>query len=211
MKEIIQSGLKFFLIFLVLYGALVAFSLIPAVTSASNFLYRKPTQSLIRVLLPQAHIQLKEGLESPHVIRVEYISKEKLNAYMKQRQAGAERVSVQGFDFQIYFFNIFLSFYILLLSLLILSPTSKREKLIGIVIGSILFYLFSLFRVYILLLKTFNEPAVGVYHSSESTMAFVDGILPYFTLSVNMLVVLLLWIFLSFRKGNWKVFLSLKR
>ena len=59
MRSILTAGLKYFLWFLLLYGALTAVSLIPQVGAACNAIYRQPTEWLLKGLFPKAYLHLK--------------------------------------------------------------------------------------------------------------------------------------------------------
>ena len=87
---------------------------------------------------------------------------------------------------------------------MLLSPLPRKEMLIGLFIGSILYYLFSVFRVSMALAFFFNDPAAEIYHASPFWVNVFKGINNFLTLGINLLVTLVLWIGLAFRKGNWK-------
>jgi hypothetical protein len=50
----------------------------------------------------------------------------------------------------------------------------------------------------------FNNPAADIYHASEFWVSVIKGINEFLTLGINMLVVILLWAGLVFRKNNWR-------
>lgn len=211
MNVIAKSGLRFLLAFLLVYGVLMAISMTGPVASASNAIYRKASHPIIQSLLPKAYMHFKEGKESAGIIRVEYISKEKLDRQVnQQRTPGSKKVSVTGYDYEIFFHRVFLSLFVFFLSLMLLSPIRRKEKLIGILVGGLVLFAFSLLKIYLLLMTVFNDAQVAVYESSEATMNVVNGILTHFTLSVSLLMIVVLWLFFAFRKGNWNGFLDQK-
>ncbi|MCG8329592.1 MAG: hypothetical protein MI974_17990 [Chitinophagales bacterium] len=206
MKPIIIAGLKYFFFFCLLYGTLTALSLIPQVGKTLNDIYRRPTQRILTSLFDKAHLQLGSDRNDVDIIRVEYASKKMVQQQM--RSAGKTNVQINGRLYEFSFYNTFLSFYIFLLVLMILSPLPRKEMLIGLLAGSILFYLFSVFRTSIALLFFFNDPVVDIYHYSDFWVEAIRKLNNFLTLGINLLIVLVLWITLAFRKKNWKKLLQ---
>lgn len=210
MRSILTAGLKYFLWFLLLYGALTAVSLIPQVGAACNAIYRQPTEWLLKGLFPKAYLHLKARPGDADAIVVEYASKEKIaQAQMEARTSGGQ-VQIPGKITDMKFYNMFLSFHLFFVALMLLSPITWKEKLTGIVIGSVLFYLFTVFRISLSLIVLFNQPDVAIYQTGAFWLNTSKSILYFLTLGVKVLVVLLLWVLLAFRKQNWKELLQVK-
>jgi len=208
MKPILKAALKYLLYFCLLYGTLTGISLIPQVGAALNSMYRPPTEAILKKVFPAAYIQLKADKEDVDNIRVEYISKKKLEE--SRRAAGTSRVEVKGRLYEFRFYNTFLSFYIFFVALMLLSPLPRKEMLIGLGVGTVLYYLFSVFRVAMALLFFFNDPVADIYHASDFWVSIIKGINDFLTLGINLLVVLILWAWLAFRKNNWRKLLNNK-
>ena len=210
MRSILTAGLKYFLWFLLLYGALTAVSLIPQVGAACNAIYRQPTEWLLKGLFPKAYLHLKARPGDADAIVVEYASKEKIaQAQMEARTSGGQ-VQIPGKITDMKFYNMFLSFHLFFFFFMLLSPITWKEKLTGIVIGSVLFYLFTVFRISLSLIVLFNQPDVAIYQTGAFWLNTSKSILYFLTLGVKVLVVLLLWVLLAFRKQNWKELLQVK-
>jgi hypothetical protein len=202
MKPILIAGLKYLLYFCLLYGTLTALSLIPQVSHTLNSIYRTPTEAILKKAFPSVYLHLKADEADADIIQVEYISQKRL-AEIRQ-SAGRNTVKVQGKFYEFYFYNTFLSFYIFFLALMLLSPLPRKELATGLIAGTILYYLFSVFRVIMALAFFFNNPAADIYHASEFWVSVIKGINEFLTLGINMLVVILLWAGLVFRKNNWR-------
>lgn len=202
MKPILMAGLKYFLYFCLLYGTLTMISLIPQVGSALNSMYRSPTEAILKKAFPSVHLQLSAGQDDVDNIKVEYISKKRLSQI--QQSAGTATVQVTGQSYAFYFYNTFLSFYLFFVSLMLLSPLPRRELMIGLIIGTLLYYLFSVFRVAMALAFFFNDPEADIFHASEFWVSVIKGINEFLTLGINLLVVLILWVGLAFRRNNWQ-------
>lgn len=202
MKPILIAGLKYLLYFCLLYGTLTALSLIPQVSHTLNSIYRTPTEAILKKAFPSVYLHLKADEADADIIQVEYISQKRL-AEIRQ-STGRNTVKVQGKFYEFYFYNTFLSFYIFFLALMLLSPLPRKELATGLIAGTILYYLFSVFRVIMALAFFFNNPAADIYHASEFWVSVIKGINEFLTLGINMLVVILLWAGLVFRKNNWR-------
>ena len=206
MNSIVSAGLKYFLKFLLIYSILTGLSLIPGVGSFFNTLYRQSTETALQRLHPKAYIKLNAEPNAPGVIRIEYASKAKVNESRRLNRQGTQRGAFQipGKVHRVKFYNLFLGFYIFFLTLMLISPLPKKELAIGLVIGSLLFYLYTLFKISLTLFVSFNQPELAIYQSSPGMLRFAEGVLYLQTLGMSVLVVLLIWAWLGFRKGNWK-------
>jgi hypothetical protein len=206
MKPYFTAGLKYFAFFILLYGVLTAISFIPQVGAAGNAMYRPPTQSILRGLFPKAYLQLGPKAGSVDDIIVNYAPKEQVEAMWRSaNQPGQQKpVEVKGREYVFSYYKTFLSFYLFFVALMVLSPLPRKELLVGLLIGSILYYLFSVFRVTMALAFFFNEPAAEIYHASPFWVNVFKNINNFLTLGINLLVVLIIWIGLAFRRGNWK-------
>ncbi len=209
MQGLLKAAIRYFVFFILLYGTLSAVSFIPAVGNACNVAYCSPTKPILQTLLSKAYINLKQIDDNPDIIKVEFASKE----LVQQQQAAAKKLgqakaSIQGHDFEFGFYNLFLSFFLFLVVLILLSPLSKKEKLVGLLSGGLLFYFFTVFKMYLALLSHFNEPEIAVYQTGETWLNISSSILYFMTLGANVLVVLVIWAWLVFRKNNWKEMLG---
>ncbi len=209
MKSTLRPALKFFLAFLLLYTALTGLGMLPPVMRAMSSLYQKPTQPILSLFLSKAYLQLRSEVEDPALIWVEYASKQQVNAQMQQAGAsGQQTMSVQGNNTKVDFNNLFLTFFLFFISLMILSPLSLKSKLWKMLAGAALLYLYTVFKMWLALLNTFNQPEIGIYHLGNFSSKLVQSTASFLSLGINLLVVLLLWLALVFDKTNWKAFIS---
>lgn len=207
MNDIVKAGLKYFLYFMLLYGTLTGLSMAPAVGSACNALYRKPTAPILQGLFGKAYIDLSEGKEGPQMIDVGFIGRKELARLRNQRASlGAKPGSfqVRAEIYKVKFYNMFLSFYLFFVALMLLSPVSWREKAFGLGIGTLVFYLFTVFKIALMLLAFFNQAEHAIYATPPWLLRIVHGLIYVLTLGVKVVFVLVLWAVLVFRKGNWK-------
>ena len=210
MQAIIKAALKYFGTFILIYGMLTLFSLVPAVGSFFNNVYRKATEPILQMLLSDSYIQLKSETKKPDIIKVQFASKEKVKQQLEEaKQTGQSKASIQGNDFEFGFYNLFLSFFFFLFTLILLSPLNLKEKIIGVILGSFIFYLYAVFKMYLALLTHFNEPDIAIYHTRDGGLKIAQSILYFMTLGTNVLVVLVIWAALVFRKNNWRKLLKL--
>lgn len=208
MKSILRPAIKFFLAFLLLYSVLIGLSLLPQVTGFMNKMYQKPTEPILKSLLSKAYLQLRSDAASPEVIWVEYASRQQVESQMQQASAeGQKAMSVQGNNTKVEFYNLFLTFFLFFVALMVLSPLDLKSKLWKMLAGAFLYYLYTVFKMWLALLNTFNQPEVGIYHLGAFSSKIIQSVLSFMTLGINLLVVLLLWIVLVFDKSNWEAFI----
>ena len=209
MQLIIKNALKYFGMFVLIYGTLTIIGLIPAVGCFFNNVYRSTSQPVLQRTLSKAYIQLKSVENDPDIIRVEFASKEMVQKQVEEaRKSGQKRAPIQGNSFEFGFYNLFFSFFLFLISLLLLSPVSLMEKVTGILLGSLIFYLYTVLKMNFALLSHFNEPEINIYQTGGVILKAIRSILYFMSLGLNVLVVLIIWAFLAFRKDNWKKMLD---
>lgn len=210
MNASIAAGLRYFLKFILVYIGLTSISLIPDVGAFFNKLYRQPTEKALQMTFPKAYIKLYQGKDQAGVIRFEYTSKEQIRASRQaQRQgqkAGAQQV--RGKVHNVKFYNLFLSFFIFFVALMLSSPLNWKELLIGILTGGFLFYLYTLFKISLTLFVYFNEPELSIYQTRPFLLNLSQQMLYFMTLGTSVLIVLILWAAIVFKKNNWKTFLK---
>jgi hypothetical protein len=211
MKPIFRFALRYLLAFLILFVFLTSISLIPKVGAFCNLAYRKSAEPILKTLLPKAYLQLKPAVNSPDVIRIEYASKKQVDEQVRVAKLAAKEVTaINGMEVTIKFYNTFLGFYIFLTTLILISPVSWKQKFYNLVVGSILFYLYKIFRIYLILLNAFALPNIGIYNLTAFENKAVQSLLFFLTMGTDTVVLLILWAILTFRNKNWSEILKSK-
>jgi hypothetical protein len=205
--------IKYFFAFLLLYSLLFGLFSLPSVATVTANAYRPPTLLLLQVFFPKAHLQLEPDAppeSDPYTIRAVFISKAKIEEFKAQaRQQGAGQVTLDATEYDIYFHLLFTSFWLFLLAMVLITPMSWKDKLLGALAGSFLFYLYTVFKIYIFLLDLFNRSQYDMYKLGETGSEVVEG-LSYVlkSLGLSAFVVIFIWVLVAFRKSNWRGLLS---
>lgn len=203
MKTVIGPAIKYFALFLLLYGALTGISLIPQVGDLCNRLYRTPTEPILGWMLPKAYLQIKADGVYKETLRIEFASKAAVAAQTANAKKGA-MATITGMSNNVNFHNLFLSFFLFYVALVLLSPISWKDKIISMVAGTVLYYLYTVFKLYLIQLMFFNQPDIAIYQTGPTALNLVKGIRFCMTLGTNVLVVLLIWAALVLKKDNWR-------
>lgn len=207
MKAIVRPILRFFGVFLLVYACLVGLSLVPRVSSAAKGIYQKTSLPILQSLLPKAYLQFRPDEANQQMVWVEYASKEKVDQQMDQAsRTGKKAMDVKGDRTPFDFYNVFFTFWLLFLALMLVSPLSWQSKLVRILIGSLVYYGYSVFKLYLSYLNTFSQPHIGIYELGEGS--FVPSLLSMMTLGINLLLVIVLWAVLAFDQNNWRAFME---
>ncbi len=205
MKAHIGPALKYFALFLLLYGLLTGISMVPAVGEFCNRMYRKPTEPILAALLPKAYLKIKAEGDFYEILRFEFASKAKVQEQMAQaKSSGQAMTTIAGLHNEVNFQNLFTIFFLFLVALVLLSPVGWKQKVKGIVLGTLLYYLFTVFKLYLVELIFFNEPEVAIYHTHPTLLSLATGIRYCLTMSINVLVVLVIWAVLVLKRDNWR-------
>lgn len=209
MKALLRPALKYFALFIVLYGILTAISMTPAVGEFCNRVYRKPTEPILAALLPKAYLQIKAEGALYDTLRIEFASKAQVSEQIAiAKRTGQAMTRIDGMNNLVNFQNLFTSFFVFLVVLVLLSPASWQQKVKGIVIGTFIYYLYTVFKLYLVELIYFNEPNIAIYQTHPTILSIAQGIRYWMTVSTNALVVLVIWAVLILKKDNWQALLG---
>ena len=170
MKPILLPILRFFGAFFLVYVVLIGLSLVPGIGSAGAGLYQKTSQPILQSLLSKAYLQMRGDETNHHFIWVEYASKAGVQRQMAEAsRTGKKQMDVKGDKTPFNFYNIFFTFWLLFLALMLVSPLSWKTKAVRILLGSLIFYAYSVFKLFLSLLSTFSKPDIGIYELSDNS------------------------------------------
>lgn len=212
MKALIRPALKYFALFILLYGILTGISMTPVVGEFCNRIYRKPTEAILAGMLSKAYLQIKADGDYYEILRIEFASKSLVQEQMaRAKKTGDAMATIEGMHNEVNFHNLFTIFFLFLVVLVLLSPVSWKQKAKGMVIGTLLYYLHTVFKLYLVELIFFNEPQIAIYQTNSTLLSLATGIRYCMTLSTNVIVVLVIWAVLILKKDNWQALLALDK
>ncbi len=204
-----SSLLKYFGSFLVIYVALFGLFSATTVATWTNDFYRAATAPILQAIFPKAYLKLER--DSPpesdiYTIRAVFTSKKIIEeAQQAARQQGASKVDLKAQEYDLYLHRLFTSFVLFLISLILITPIGWKQKLIALLVGTFLFYAFTVFKIFIFLADLFNRSDLGVYQLSSTGGSIVEGVsYTIKSLGMSALIVVIIWILVAFRKSNWK-------
>ena len=212
MKTLLPAALKYFTLFIVLYGLLTAISLIPKVGETCNRIYRQPTATILSKMLPKAYIQMKGEGDYFETLRIEFASKAVVKEQMAiAKKTGQPMANITGTNNLVNFQNLFLSYLLFYVVLVLLSPINWIQKIVSLLVGTALFYIYTVFKLYLILLIFFNQPDIAIEQTDATTLQIYKNIRFCMTMGTNGLLVLVLWAVLVLKKNNWMSLLGEQR
>ncbi len=203
------SLLKYFGFFLLVYGVLFGvFSTTPVATFTNNT-YRAVAGPILESIFPEAYLKLERDAppeSDVFTIRAVFTSKQKIEESKQlARQQGAAQIDLKAREYDLYLHRLFTSFVLFLISLIVITPISIKQKVVAVVAGSALFFAYTTFKVSIFLLDLFNRSDLDMYKLGDTAGDIVESISYVLkSLGTSAFVVVLIWIFVAFRKSNWK-------
>ena len=207
------SLLKYFGLFILLYAVLFGLFSTPAAATFTNDTYRALTTPILQALFPKAYLKLER--DSPpesdiYTIRAVFTSRAKIEeAQQAARQKGATSIDLKAQEYDLYLQRLFTSFWLFLFSLILITPVGWKQKAIALLTGSVLFYFYTVFKIFIFLADLFNRSDLGVYDLGGAAGNVVEGISYVLkSLGTSALVVVIIWVLVAFRKSNWKNILA---
>ncbi len=205
---------KYLSLFLLLYFVLYGIFSIPSIARVSANAYKSITQPILQTFLSKAHLKLESDdatQPDPSIIRLVYAGKEEVRQQTElARQQGAKSFHMKGTERDLFFNLFFTTFFVFLMALILVTPIGLKEKLVAILFGTVLFYLFTVFKLSIFLLNLFNESKYQMYKLGEFGSKIFDGLTNLLSsLGFSSFIVILIWGFVAFKKSNWKDFLGM--
>ena len=199
--------------FLLIYFLLFGIFSIPSVAEGATNTYRKITQPIFQAIYPDAYLRLDPDpakKPNPNLIRVIYSSQAEVDRQIQfARQRGDNRINMSGISYDLYFNLLFTTYIIYLITLIIITPIHWKSKLWAVCLGSVIFFIFTVFKVAILLLNLFNKSATDMYKLGDFGTAFVERLAVLLgSLGFSAFIVILIWVLVAFRKSNWRKLLD---
>lgn len=200
--------LKYLGLFIVLYFALLALCSIPSVSAGMANAYRGLSRPVIESIFPDAYLRFNgDDAEkaNPNIIRVVYASQAEVDRQTElARQQGTKSLRMNAASYDLYFNLLYTTFFLFLLTLILITPISWKGKAWSLLWGTLLFTAFTLFKVAIFLLDQFNKSSMDMYQLNESTGDFVANLaLLLKSLGFSSFIVILIWVLVAFRRSNW--------
>lgn len=200
---------KYFGIFILIYASLYSLVSLPAVVVKTNETYRAITEPLLQSIFPKAYLELEPDSppeSDPHTFRAVFISKTEIEAAKATaKKQGTSKVDIKAREYDIYLHLMFTTFWIFLIALILITPLKIKQKLIALLVGSLIFFAYTFFKVFIFLLDVFNKSAFDMYKLSE-TGGNIVGKISYVLKSpgLSAFIIVFIWVLVAFRKSNWK-------
>lgn len=205
MKQILKS----FGIFLVIFSGLIWVFTRSAALDAGMNAYRSVAESTMKTLFSKTNmysepVKMKDGRKG--VFRLVMTNDAELQKQIKiAKQKGQKKVDVEGKEFFVDYQLFFLTFWLFLTALIIATPIAWKTKLISFLISSLIFFIYSLIRLYILMLQFLsNEVDIGIYQYNDFWSGLIESIAGTQKVGFSALVVFLIWLGFTVRKLDWK-------
>ena len=203
------SLLKYLGLFLLVYAILFGIFSTTAVATFTNYSFRSITTPILQGIFPKAYLKLET--DSPpesdiYTIRAVFTSKKKIEeAQQAARQQGASKVDLKAQEYDLYLHRMFTTFVLFLIALIAITPIGWKQKTAAVITGSLLFYIYTVFKIFIFLADLFNRSDLDIYKVSATGGNILEGI-SYVIKSLGMsaLIVVIIWVLTAFRKSNWK-------
>lgn len=195
--------------FLLLYFFLYFLMSIPAIARLSSNIYRATTQPVLESFFSKAYLKLQSDNTAnpdPNLIRLVYAGKKEIQEQTElARQRGDKSIKMKATESDLYFNLFFTTFFVFLVALILVTPISFKDKIIAFFLGSFLFYLYTLLKLTIFLFNLFNKSVYQMYKLGDFASGLFEGLTNLLTsLGFSSFIIILIWVFVAFRKSNWK-------
>jgi len=208
----IKNLLKYFALFCLIYFLLVGIFNLGPVRQGSANLFRKNAESVLTTFFPKAFIvsQQHPSEKSEYEIQILYENKSKFEE--AKRRAKINGQSNLDFELEAYWIHLpAFSLYplLFLLALIATNPIPLKQKGWNLLLGFIIFLLYTNIRLALIMYHQFQAKHLGIYESSEFTVNLLSKAQFFLTnITANFIVACLVWIIVSFNKNKWENFVE---
>ena len=206
--------IKFFIFFLIAYGALLFCFYSDAVRIKMNSFYSKTTSSFIKLGLPSAHIEtqnvfLPNRKIDPQKVFLVYGNPETIKNEMEEaRRNRLSEVKISTKSTHFYFFELFTVPLLFLASLFIATPMKLGQKLLNLIIAMLFMFLYINSKTIFYALSVISDSTIGIYKLSQSSSSMLTRFINLTSLGFSITLAFILWLIFGFRKSEIATFFS---
>lgn len=209
----ITTILKSLGFFILIYGALFFFGSKPAVVESCANVHRSATGWIIEKMMPKAYMfnePVKAANDKNGIYRFVMTNKAEMERQKElAKTQGLKTLDIEAKEFFVDYQLLFSTFWFFLLAMILVTPISIKNKLIALVGSTVIFFGYSVLKIYVLILDFLtNQVSIGIYEFGEGTSAFLENLAATQKAGFSAIIVFLLWIGFALRKTNWKAFIG---
>lgn len=201
---------KFLGIFVISYFVFVGLFNVEPIEAIVNTSYRSISQSFLTLMLPDAKIVAElgtqDGKRDVNVMAVNFSWTQSLVDKMIERakQQNITNISVPHRFVNYYLYQFFTVPFIFLLSLLIATPQTAKNKIISIFLGMVILGAYLLTKLFMFVIFSISNVKIGIYELSHDYMLILQKMANVLTLGVSIILSLIIWGVISFRRSKLK-------
>lgn len=206
----IQKILLQLVFFLLIYIVLVGIFNVPALQKPIGKQFQQLNLRVANTFFPEVIFRVKkdEELKRPmtYGIKLLFFSKAEVEkAKEDARRRGAKRVNMKAPKvMKIELYTTLLVPILFFWSLCLVGPVSWKTRGIAILVGTLIYLMYYILRTWIGLKGSLGGAGFEVYALGFQGTQFYRTLAQMLGMGINMLVAILLWGILSFKRSNWK-------
>lgn len=208
----IKNLLKYFALFCFIYFLLVSFFNLAPIRQGSAGLFRQNAVFVLTTFYPKAFIVSRQhpSEESEYELQLLYENNSTVEEATQQAKVnGQSNLDIELQAYRIHLPAFFLYALLFLLALIAANPMPIREKLWKILLGFIIFLLYTNARLAMIMYHQFQVKHLGIYEAGDFIVNLLNKAQFFLTnITANFMVASLVWIVLSFDKDKWQGFVE---
>jgi hypothetical protein len=196
--------LSFALAFLALYSALLWLFSTPSMERQSIRLLEQPSLVFLGVLFPRAQFGSQINInDTRSEFKIGVTNRQRAEKYERLRQQGAEDLPTLSYKGRKFYLDNSLIPLLLFISLSLLTPAGWKPKIIYILLGGLLLWIFFLFRIFLFIRMDMVVSQMGIYSLSENSHQLLSVLTRNLELGFTIFFAVFLWLLLLFPKSKW--------
>lgn len=208
----IKNLLKYFALFCFIYFLLVSFFSLAPIRQGSAGLFRQNAVFVLTTFYPKAFIVSRQhpSEESEYELQLLYENNSKVEeATERAKMNGQSNLDIELQAYRIHLPAFFMYALLFLLALIAANPMPIREKLWKILLGFIIFLLYTNARLAMIMYHQFQVKHLGIYEAGDFIANLLSKAQFFLTnITANFMVASLIWVIVSFDKDKWQSFVE---
>lgn len=208
----IKNLLKYFALFCFIYFLLVSFFNLAPIRQGSAKLFRQNAVFVLTTFYPKAFIVSRQHPSEKSEYELQLLYENNANveeATERAKMNGQSNLDIELQAYRIHLPAFFLYALLFLMALIAANPISIKEKLWKLLLGLIIFLLYTNVRLTLIMYHQFQVKELGIYEVSDFTANLLSKAQFFLTnITANFMVASLIWIVVSFNQDKWQSFVE---
>jgi hypothetical protein len=193
------------LAFALIYGALYWIAFSPGGKAGTAQFIQGSSIGVFKALLPKVYFESQIEKERDRMVyKIFYCSKPEMERLKQEAKSqGRTDININLTTIEFYV-DLFVIPYLFLLTLILITTLNWKQKAGAVFWGSLLMYIFYLFKMFLVALTFISENSIGVYDLGPIWEERFSGFTSILNFSFSFFAAMVIWVLVTVKDNNWR-------